>query len=183
MITVISGTNRRGSNSLKIGKHVAALYAELGEEVTLLDLQALMPEAYEPAIFGEKPETLTRTFTDKVGQADGLVLVIPEYNGSFPGILKHFIDLLPFPESFNNRPVAFIGLSAGYHGALRPVEQMQMVFAYRNAFLFNRRVFIPAVHRVLGEDGTLVDTEVRGRLEEQGREFLRFIEALRDLRG
>ena len=182
MITVISGTNRRGSNSLKIAKHVAALYGELGEGVSLLDLQELMPEAYDPAIFGEKPESLTRTFTDKVGQADGLVLVIPEYNGSFPGILKHFIDLLPFPESFNNRPVAFIGLSAGYHGALRPVEQMQMVFAYRNAFLFNRRVFIPSVHRLLSEDGALVDADVKGRLEEQAKEFMRFIGALRELR-
>jgi NAD(P)H-dependent FMN reductase len=160
---------------------VAEVYRELGESVELLDLQELPAEAYVPEVFGEKPATLSDGFTSKVLSADGLVVLIPEYNGSFPGILKHFVDLLPFPESFDCRPAAFIGLAAGYHGALRAVEQMQMVFAYRNAYLFNRRVFIPSVYKVLGEDGSLVDEDLKQRLEEQAVRFRAFVQALKQV--
>ncbi|NDV62094.1 NAD(P)H-dependent oxidoreductase [Puniceicoccales bacterium CK1056] len=179
MITIISGTNRENNNSIKISRHVAGIYKELGEPVELLDLRDLPAEAFLPGVFTEKPESLTSNFTDKILSSDGLVVVVPEYNGSFPGVLKHFVDLLPFPESFNCRPVAFIGLAAGYHGALRPVEQLQMVFAYRNAHLFNRRVFIPSVHKVLAEDGSVSDTDLKSRLEEQSRHFVQFIQALK----
>lgn len=182
MITVISGTNRVGNNTIKIARHVAALYRGMGETVALLDLQELPAAAYVPEVFGEKPAALSDGFTDKVLASDGLVVLIPEYNGSFPGILKHFVDLLPFPESFDCRPVAFIGLAAGYHGALRAVEQMQMVFAYRNAYLFNRRVFIPSVYKVLGDDGELTDADLKQRLEEQAIRFQAFVGALKSVR-
>jgi chromate reductase len=181
MITVISGTNRTGNNSIKISRHVAEVYRGLGESVELLDLQELPAEATSPDVFADKPASLMTGFTEKVLAADGLVVVIPEYNGSFPGILKHFVDLLPFPESFDCRPVAFIGLAAGYHGALRAVEQMQMVFAYRNAYLFNRRVFIPGVYKVLDEDGKITDDELKQRLEEQAVRFQSFIRALKQV--
>lgn len=181
MITVISGTNRQGNNSIRIARHTAGVYGQLGETVELLDLRNLPAAAFTPETFGEKPGELVTGFTDKVLQADGLVVVVPEYNGSYPGVLKHFIDLLPFPESFNCRPVAFIGLAAGYYGALRAVEQLQMVFAYRNAYLFNRRVFIPGVHKVLSESGGLSDPDLQGRIEEQSVKFLAFIRCLREM--
>ena len=181
MISVISGTNRLDNKSLHVARHVAEVYRGLGEEVSLLDLQALPAEALVSAGYKDKPEQLVSGFIDKIMAADGLVVIVPEYNGSYPGILKYFIDLLPFPESFESRPVAFIGLSAGYYGALRPVEQLQMVFAYRNAYLFNRRVFIPAVYKVLDEEGKLVDEDLRQRLQMQAEKFLPFTRALKGL--
>jgi len=178
MIIILSGTSRPGSNSLKIASHAAEDYQRAGEAVCLLDLNRLPAEAFLPDSFSEKPESLTRGFTDKVLEADGLVVVVPEYNGSFPGVLKHFVDLLPFPEAFECLPVAFIGLSAGYYGALRAVEQMQMVFAYRNAHLFNRRVFIPAVHTVLDKQGQIFDGALRERLEAQATGFSAYVKAV-----
>lgn len=174
-IVVISGTNREGNNSIKVARQVGEIYGEQGAEARLLDLQRLPAEAFGGRAYTEKPEALRTGFTDEVLEADGLVVVVPEYNGSFPGILKHFIDLLPFPESFECRPVAFIGLAAGQYGGLRAVEQLQMIFAYRNAHLFNRRVFLPAVYKLLGEDGRLLDEGLVARLEEQARRFLEFV--------
>jgi NAD(P)H-dependent FMN reductase len=182
MITILAGTCREGANTLHIARAAEAAYAELGETVSLLNLEDLPAGVVSPGVYGSKPEALEKDFTSKVLAADGLLVVVPEYNGSFPGILKHFIDLLPFPESFDGRPVAFIGLSAGANGALRPVEQLQMVFAYRNAFLFNRRVFIPAVYKVLDEDGKVIEAEIADRIRQQAREFTRFVKALAVLR-
>lgn len=59
--------------------------------------------------------------------------------------------MLPFPESFQHRPVCFVGLAAGIWGALRPVEQLQANFGYRNAFLFPECAFMPGINKLLDE--------------------------------
>ncbi|MCA9545585.1 MAG: NAD(P)H-dependent oxidoreductase [Myxococcales bacterium] len=181
-ICVIAGTNRAGSNTLKLATRVAADYRALGAEVVLVDLQALPIECLAPTAYAAKPASF-EPFAQAVLAADGLVVITPEYNGSFPGALKLFIDLLPFPQSFENRPVAFIGLAAGRWGALRPVEQLMQVFAYRNGLLFNERVFVPAAGDALGEGGRLTDPLAESLLVQQTAHFLRYCEAVRGLRG
>ena len=106
--------------------------------------------------------------------AKGLHVFTPEYNGGFPGVLKYFIDLLPFPESFENKPVAFTGLAAGMWGALRPVEQLEGVFKYRNAFMFNERVFLPKVHEQIDEAGTFTQDFTKGLIDSQIKNFALF---------
>ncbi len=121
MITLLVGTNRPDANSRKIAVELNAMYEGMGVEVTRLDLIDLPAEIFAPSAYGEKPESFT-SFVDAVLAADGLHVVTPEYNGGFPGVLKYFIDMLPFPESFEGRAVAFTGVAAGQFGALRPVE-------------------------------------------------------------
>ena len=179
MIAVISGSNRKENNSLKLARHVVQLYQEMDEAATLLDLNQLPEGSLHPQGYGNKPEALQTGFIEPVLSSEGLHIVVPEYNGSFPGVLKYFIDLLPFPESFDCRPVAFIGHSGGYYGALRSVEQLQMVFAYRNAYLFNRRVFIPAAYKVFAEDGSILDEDLVARLATQAEKFIGFTRSLK----
>lgn len=179
MISIISGTNRAGSNSLKVARFLAKAYTEAGEETTLLDLQNMPAEAFSGSAYGDKPAALVEQFIEPVLASSGLHVVVPEYNGSFPGVLKYLVDLLPFPESFECRPVAFVGLAAGSNGGLRPVEQLQMVFAYRNAYLYNRRVFLPAVYKAVNEAGEIVDEDICQRLSEQAAGFARFCSVLR----
>lgn len=179
MISILIGTNRPGSNSRKIALRVSELYADLGEKVRLIDLAELPPEIFSPASYGEKPKAF-KPFADAVLHADGLVVVCPEYNGGFPGVLKYFIDMLPFPESFERRPVAFIGLAAGQFGALRPVEQLQQIFGYRNAHIYPGRVFIPGVSNALNGDGSLGDEKLAERLRDQASGFTAFVQSLKD---
>ena len=113
-------------------------------------------------------------FTQDILNASGLVVVTPEYNGSMSGALKLFIDLLPFPESFEGRPVCYVGLASGQFGALRPVEHLQQVFGYRNAYNFPKRVFIPAVHDFLDDEKGILDEDLATRLKEQARSFVEF---------
>src|SRR5262245_12147221 len=96
-----------------------------------------------------------------------------------PGILKYFIDMLKFPESFEARPVCFVGVAAGMWGALRPVEQLQMIFGYRNAYLYPERVFLPNINELLNEQGRLQDPELVDRLREQAEGFVDFVERLK----
>ena len=175
MIEVIAGTNRPGSNALKVARVLEGMYHQLGAEARVLSLGDLPPEIFDPSSYAKKPDSF-RPFQDRVLEADGLHVVTPEYNGSFPGVLKYFVDMLKFPESFEHKPVAFTGESAGAWGALRSVEQLQLIFGYRNAYILPERVWMPKINDKLSEDGSrIVDDSSRERLEGQCGGFLSFI--------
>ena len=141
-IVIIAGTNRSGSMSKKIALLLQRQYQAENVETEVIDLADLPSTLFVPTIYGkEKPAEFTH-FHDKILSADGLVFVVPEYNGSYPGALKFFIDLWQYPVAFERKCVAFVGLSSNQWGALRPIEHLQGVFGYRNAWQFNERVFI-----------------------------------------
>ena len=181
MITLIVGTNRTGSNTRKIATHVEEIYAEIKVPLRVLDLAQMPQEIFSAGSYAEKPKSF-QPFADGVLEADGLHVVTPEYNGGIPGVLKYFIDMLKFPESFEHRPVCFTGLAAGIWGALRPVEQLQAIFGYRNAYLYPERVFMPQINNLLDDNGRLKDAELLGRLKKQAEGFVGFVEKLKGIK-
>jgi NAD(P)H-dependent FMN reductase len=174
MITLLIGTNRPGSNTRKVARHVEEIYAELNTPLGVIDLADLPAEIFHPGSYTEKPKAF-RSFAEAILQSTGLVVVTPEYNGGMPGVLKYFIDMLKFPESFERRPVCFVGCAAGIWGALRPVEQLQLIFGYRNAFLYPERVFLPKINDLLDGEGKLKDPDLRERLKAQAVGFIDFV--------
>jgi len=161
-----------------VARQVNELYSQLKAPLHVLDLAELPPEIFHPSSYSEKPKSF-QPFADAILKADGLHVVTPEYNGGIPGVLKYFIDMLKFPESFEKRPVCFTGLSAGIWGALRPIEQLQAIFGYRNAYIFPERVFLPQISDLLDESGKLRDPELVGRLRKQVEGFVGFVQKLR----
>ncbi len=178
MMTLIVGTNRPGSNTRKVAAQIEEVYREMKVPLKVLDLAQLPAEIFSPTSYAEKPKSFA-PFAEAVLQASGLVVVTPEYNGSVPGVLKYFIDMLKFPESFEQRPVCFIGLAAGMWGALRPVEQLQAIFGYRNAYIFPERVFMPKVNDLLDANGRIKDAELLERLRTQQKGFVEFVRKLK----
>jgi NAD(P)H-dependent FMN reductase len=177
MITIIAGTNRAESVSAQVADFVASIYDELGIENHVLDLAELPPETFSPEAYAEKPARVIE-FTNQILASSGLVVIAPEYNGSMSGALKLFIDMLPFPESFEDRPVSYVGIAAGQFGGLRPVEHLQQVFGYRNALNYPRRVFIPAVGSIVKAEGGLARHDFGERIREQAKGFTAYCRAL-----
>jgi len=178
MITVISGTNRPRSNTRKIAALVQKMLTEGGEKVTFIDLADLPAEIFADSSYASKPESFG-AFQKAMLETDGVLTVVPEYNGSFPGVLKYFIDMLRFPESLYEKPAAFVGISSGRWGGLRAVEHLEMVFQYRHAHLFGRRCFIPSIGQVLDESGQLTDSDIADRLRATVADFASFCGNLR----
>ena len=174
MITMIVGTNRPGSNTRKVARHVEEIYAELKTPLHVIDLAKLPQEIFLPTSYAQKPAAFA-PFADAILKSTGLVVVSPEYNGGIPGVLKYFIDMLKFPESFEKRPVCFIGVAAGIWGALRPVEQLQLIFGYRNAYIFPERVFIPQINSVWDAQDRLNNPDLHGRIKTQAEGFIEFV--------
>jgi chromate reductase, NAD(P)H dehydrogenase (quinone) len=181
MLTIIIGTNRPGSNTRKVARHVEEIYSSLNVPFHVLDLAELPPEIFSPTSYAEKPKSF-HPFADVILRSSGLVVLTPEYNGGIPGVLKYFIDMLKFPESFEKRPVCFIGVAAGIWGALRPIEQLQSIFGYRNAYIYPERVFIPHIHSHLDDPGRLNNPELLGRLRSQAEGFVTFVERLNQIK-
>lgn len=176
-ILVISGTNRPDSNAMKVARVVLGHYQRAQIPAELFGLGELPDEVFDPVAYATKPPAMV-AIQKRVLDSSGLHVITPEYNGSFPGVLKYFIDMLKFPESFENKPVAFVGEAAGMWGALRSVEQLQHIFGYRHAHIFPRRVFIPSIKDKFDSDGKLLDAEIDKRLAEQAAEFAHFVERL-----
>jgi chromate reductase len=180
MMTLLAGTNRPGSNTRKIAREIEHIYAELKVPLHVIDLAQLPQEIFLPTSYAEKPASFA-PFAEAILKSTGLIVVTPEYNGSVPGILKYFIDMLKFPESFEKRPVCFVGVAAGIWGALRPIEQLQQIFGYRNAFIYPERVFMPHVNSVLDSQGRIAHAELKDRLKSQANGFIDFVERLRNI--
>lgn len=177
MIQIISGTNRQGSRTLQVAKHVLALYKNHTQDVELLDLSLLPYDQLAAHPYGSPLPPVLHEAVEKINNCSGLVIICPEYNGSMPGALKFFIDHWSYPKSFEGRPVCFVGLGFRW-GGLRPVEHLQGIFSYRNAYMFPERVFITNIGDTL-KDGKIVDANVQSLLEKQTQNFLKFIKALK----
>lgn len=176
-ILLISGTNRPDSNALRVTKQIQLHYQSAGAAAEIFSLAEMPQEVFDPSSYATKPPAMI-AIQQRVLDARGLHIITPEYNGSFPGVLKYFIDMLKFPESFERKPVAFTGEAAGIWGALRSVEQLEMIFGYRNAYLYPDRVFIPGVRDKLDEKGLIKDPGINKRLADQASGFAKFIAAL-----
>ncbi len=169
-ILIISGTNRPNANALLVARLLEGYYKSAGIQVDVLSLADLPKEVFDGAAYATKPAGML-AIQQRVLDAEGLHVVTPEYNGSFPGVLKYFIDMLKFPESFEAKPVAFTGEAAGAWGALRAVEQLQMIFGYRNAHLYPDRVFIPGIGQKFDAAGDFIDPSINERLKKQATGF------------
>lgn len=175
---IIVGTDRQDSNSAILAEFVKGLYIANDDPAEVIHLGEIDYDKINCSHYGneEKPKKVSEAIK-KIDSSEGLIIVCPEYNGSYPGALKYFIDQWSYPRSFEYRPVCFIGLG-GRWGGLRPVEHLQGVFGYRNAFMYPERVFVSNVWSVLKE-GSVTDPLVLELLEKQTQGFKKFVHALK----
>ena len=107
---------------------------------------------------------------DRIAEADGLLIVTPEYNASIPGVLKNAIDWLSrpaadIPRVFGGRPVAIIGASTGRGGtALSQAAWLPVVAKLGMRPWVEGRVLVSDAARVFDGDGRVVDAGTRVRI-------------------
>jgi len=173
-IHILSSTDRPNSNALKVSNYANSLLSEYAET----EVFSLKDFPFEDVVGGKYGKDLpaVKEFNKRFLDADGFLFVVPEYNGGFPGVLKLFVDYLPFPQALAKQPVSFIGEAAGSFGALRPVEHLQQILVYRKALIYPERMFIQGVNDNFDEETGLSSDMLQGLLEDQIENFAAFVE-------
>lgn len=179
MIQVLTATNRKGSRSKQLAEIVVKKLKANGADAEVMLLEDINWSDFNHQEYGADavPQTLKEKI-NKIDNSDGIYVVCPEYNGSYPGAIKFFIDYWNYPKSFEARPVCFAGLG-GMFGGLRPVEHLQQVFGYRNSFIFPERIFMQDVWLRLKDD-KIDDELTEALLDGQTERFIRYINALKE---
>jgi len=164
MITIISSTNRKGSNTLKVASHYLQLLEAEGGTAQLLDLSEL-PETFAfSELYGNRSKGFEQILTQYIEGAEAFVFVIPEYNGGFPGFLKLFVDAIP-PSAFNHKKAGVVGLSSGHTGALRGLDHFSNILEYLKVDVIHNRPKLSAIESVLDENGSVADERALAQLK------------------
>ncbi len=131
MIKIILGTNRKNSVSKLIALQYQQILKEKGADSEILELEDLPADFIETALYENngKNEEFNQ-FHQRVSQGKKFVFIVPEYNGSFPGVLKTFIDGMTYPNNFRNKKAALVGLSSGIGGGGIALSHLTDIFHY-----------------------------------------------------
>ena len=173
MTIIVSGTNRPNSNTAKISKYYQKMLAAKGLESEILYLTDLPDNIIKTDLFGQRSEAFQK-IQDKITVADKFIFVAPEYNGSFPGILKLFIDCCQFPNSFSDKKVALVGHSTGKYGNIRGIEHLTGICNYINLNVLPMKIHIPAIHAEFDENGDFFKEDTLKFTDQQMDKFVGF---------
>ncbi len=131
MIKIIVGTNRKNSVSKIIAELYQAILLEKGAESEILELEHLPTDFTATALYENNGKNLEyNAFHDRVKEGKKFIFIVPEYNGSFPGILKTFIDGMTYPNTFRNKKCALVGISSGIGGGGIALSHLTDIFHY-----------------------------------------------------
>jgi len=131
MIKIIVGTNRQNSVSKQIAEIVQKILLEKGAESEILELTDLPSDFIETALYENNGKNEAyNAFHKRLASGKKFIFIVPEYNGSFPGILKTFIDGMTYPNTFRNKKAAMIGISSGVGGGGIALSHLTDIFHY-----------------------------------------------------
>lgn len=173
MTIIVSSTNRPNSNTAKISEYYHKILKGKGIESEILYLTDLPETIIKTDLFGQRSEAF-QSIQDKITEADKFIFVAPEYNGSFPGILKLFIDCCKFPDSFYDKKVALVGHSTGKYGNIRGIDHLTGICNYMNLHVMPLKIHIPYIHTELNEDGDFFKDDTLKFTNQQIEKFIKF---------
>lgn len=173
MVTIIASTNRPNSSTLKLAKYYQRKLAEKGLDTHLLSLMDLPPALISTDMYGKRSPEF-QPIQDLITATDKFLFVIPEYNGSFPGVLKVFIDACDFPDSFYEKKAALVGLSSGKYGNVRGIEHFNGVCGYVHLHVMPLRIHISSIRQEMDAEGNLFLPDTVKFTDEQMDKFIKF---------
>ncbi|MBA3705427.1 MAG: NAD(P)H-dependent oxidoreductase [Bacteroidetes bacterium] len=173
MITIISGTNRPNSNTLNVAKNYAQLMEKQGVSTKLLSLEVLPVDIAFNELFDNRSSGFQQILDEYIIPAQKFVIISPEYNGSFPGILKIFIDAI-HPDINRGKKVALIGVSAGRAGNLRGMDHLTGILHYLDFHVLPNKLPVSNVLNLLDENGNIKDAATIKSLNKHIADFLKY---------
>src|ERR1700675_3260140 len=172
-IPVILGTARMGRMSLHVARVVIQEVGKrAGVETELIDI-ALLPLPTDDA--GEAIKD--SGFSTRMERADALIIVAPEYNHGYSGLLKHVLDSCL--KEYIHKAVGIVGVSAGPFGGTRVIQNLLPVMREIGLVTIFWDVNFSSVQKVFTEDGRLLDESYIRRIDKFLKELIWMAKTLR----
>jgi chromate reductase, NAD(P)H dehydrogenase (quinone) len=118
---------------------------------------------------GTTPPPAVRRLRERIEDADALLFVTPEYNGSVPGVLKNAIDWASARHrgsSFENKTVAIAGVTTGQYGAIWAQQDLRKILGISGARVIHGELPVARASDVFDDSGRVVEPLVAERLRE-----------------
>lgn len=174
MITLVSGTNRPNSVTRQIVNIYQQMLMDRNVPSEIIDLVDLPDDFITSALYSKSGKNEAfNPIRQKMLDAEKYVFFVPEYNGSFPGILKTFIDGLSYPHTFKGKKCAMVGISSGVQGSVLAMSHLTDVFNYSKMHVLAEKPKLLKIENHL-ENGKLINPLFKSLLDEQIESFLAF---------
>lgn len=173
MITVICATHRPKNQTTRVVEKYVEILKELGEEVKLFQLSELPADFVTSDTFGNRTRSTESIINEKLIPASRLVIISPEYNGSYPGAFKTFLDGVN-PGIWKGKKAALVGVASGRAGNLRGMDHLTDVLHYLRVEVFSLKIPISRLDALLNDNGEFADQETLQLLQKQASEFIKY---------
>jgi len=170
---IVEGTAREGRKSIHAANYLVEKLKERGHQTILFDLKEKEIPPLGNRTYKEDEQPVpdnAEELSDKVKKCDGLFIVTPEYNHSFPGVLKNALDYL-YTE-YDGKPFGYITVSAGGFGGVRALGHLHD-FTIAVGGRIGPHLPVSNVGSVFSNEGELLDTEYDERFDQ-------FVEKMED---
>ena len=166
MITIISGTNRGDNNTKKVVLEYQRLLSEKNVEAAIYALDEIDGTKRNAAFI--------KAEEDYLQAAEKFIIIMPEYNGSYPGILKLMIDNTDVRKTWWHKKVLLAGVSTGRAGNLRGMEHLTGSLLHMKMLVHPNRLPISVVDKLMDTNGRFTDINTLAAIDTQLEEFLDF---------
>jgi chromate reductase len=172
-IVVVSCTNRPDSNTLKVSRIYEKILKAKGVQTKLLDFCTLPQNIAFSETFGKRTPEYARLIDEYVSSNSKFIFVLPEYNGSFPGILKTFLDSM-HPREWADKNACLVGVADGRAGNLRGMEHLTGILNYLKMHVYHDKLPISMVNKMIDENGNFTSEDQLRACVAQVEGFLQF---------
>src|SRR5262249_42966182 len=151
---VILGSTRRNRESAKVATFAVNSLQNISCVTTeLLDMKELdLPMMEERLRFRDDPPLRINEFSGKIDRSDAIVIVTPEYNAGYPGVLKNALDYLK--DEYRRKPFGIITVSSAWSGGILCLAALRQVVLHLGGVPIPAILPIPKVQEVFDEQGT-----------------------------
>lgn len=174
MITIVVGTNRKASVSHQIAQYYSQFLIENNVENKILSLQQLPSDFINSALYENvgKNESFNLV-RSQMNASKKFVFVIPEYNGSFPGVLKAFIDGLDRNKALTDKKCALVGISAGDQGAGLALSHFTDILNYCGTNVLAYKLRLPKIGDAM-TDNEITNKIYLEKIHKQAKKLVEF---------
>ena len=185
-IGVILGSTRKVRRGERVAKWLMKQLAQFEHiEFELLDLRD-----YPLPFYAEdnSPDSLENGYSDpiatqwagKIGEKDGFILIVSEYNHGPTAVLKNALDYVY--NEWNKKPVTFVSYATGAAAGIRAVEQLREITVELEMAPMQAAIHIPHVLKALDEEGNVLQGNLNERVPVVMEQFLWWVHALKSAR-